>query len=64
MRRAFILSLDNFLFYLSDEKTPCIKGEAFMVEYVREGMNIYWKVLTLYKTSQPLNSSRTSLPHP
>jgi len=25
--------------YLSDEKTPCIKGEAFEVEHVREGPN-------------------------
>jgi len=28
---------DKILSYLSDEKTPCIKGEAFAVEYVREG---------------------------
>ena len=28
---------DKILFYLSDEKTPCVKGEAFTVEYVREG---------------------------
>src|SRR5882724_4888130 len=28
---------DKILFYLSDEKTPCIKGEAFVVKYVREG---------------------------
>src|SRR5882724_5202382 len=28
---------DKILFYLSDEKTPCVKGEAFAVEYVREG---------------------------
>jgi len=25
------------LYYLSDEKTPCIKGEAFAIEHVREG---------------------------
>jgi len=25
------------LYYLSDEKTPCIKGEAFAVEHIREG---------------------------
>src|SRR5882672_181426 len=28
---------DKILFYLSDEKTPCVKGEAFSVEQVREG---------------------------
>src|SRR5882672_8440195 len=28
---------DKILFYLSDEKTPCVKGEAFEVEHVREG---------------------------
>jgi len=28
---------DKILFYFSDEKTPCVKGEAFTVEYVREG---------------------------
>jgi len=24
------------MFYLLDKKTPCVKGEAFAVEYVRE----------------------------
>jgi len=28
---------DKILFYFLDEKTPCIKGEAFSVKYVREG---------------------------
>jgi len=38
---------DKILFYLSDEKTLCVKGEAFVVKYVREGAeHIYWKVLT------------------
>jgi len=27
---------DNILFYLSDGKTPCVKGEALTVEHVRE----------------------------
>jgi len=28
---------DKILYYLLDEKTPCIKGEAFAIEHVREG---------------------------
>ena len=28
---------DKILFYLLDEKTPCVTREAFMVKYVREG---------------------------
>jgi len=28
---------DKIMFYLLDEKTLCIKGEDFAVEYVREG---------------------------
>jgi len=26
---------DKILYYLSDEKTPCIKGEAICIEHVR-----------------------------
>src|SRR5467141_4765325 len=28
---------EKILFYLLDEKTPCVKGEAFEVKHVREG---------------------------
>jgi len=47
LKKAFILSSgDKILFYLSDEKTPCVKGEAFVVEYVREGAEHILEVLT------------------
>jgi len=56
---------DKILFYLLDEKTPCIKGEAFVVKYVREGAkHILEGFDHQYKTSQPLISSRTSLVPP
>src|SRR5882724_7409637 len=52
---------DKILFYLSDEKTPCVKGEAFMVEYVREGAeHILEGFDNRYKTSQPSTTPRTS----
>jgi len=28
---------DKILYYLLDEKTPCIKGEAFAIKHIREG---------------------------
>src|SRR5882672_9228039 len=42
LNRAYKMSIhpdlrENILFYLSDEKTPCVKGEEFSVEQVREG---------------------------
>jgi len=38
---------DNILYYLSDEKTPCIKGEAFAIEHIREGAKHIWKDLII-----------------
>src|SRR5882672_5176625 len=42
LNRAYEMSIhpdlrDKILFYLSDEKTPCVKGEAFSVKQVWEG---------------------------
>src|SRR5467141_3819396 len=41
---------DKILFYISDEKTPCVKGEAFSVkqvwegaEHILEGFNHHYK---------------------
>jgi len=51
---------EKILLYLSDEKTPCVKEEAFAVEYVREGAeHILEGFDHLYKISQPSTSSRT-----
>src|SRR5882724_7734666 len=49
---------DKILFYLSDEKTPCVKGEAFAVEHVREGAeHILEGFDHQYKMSRPSTSS-------
>src|SRR5882672_7732863 len=37
MRKASTLSYGTKFCFISDEKTPCVKGEAFEVEHVREG---------------------------
>src|SRR5882724_7832212 len=52
---------DKILFYLSDEKTPCVKGEPFAVEYVREGAeHILEGFDHRYKTSRPSTTPKTS----
>jgi len=44
-----------------NEKTPCIEGEAFTVEYVREGAEHVLEVFDhQYKMSWPLTLSITS----
>src|SRR5882672_7089285 len=49
---------DKILFYLSDKKTPCVKGEAFEVEHVREGaQHILEEFNHHYKHSRPSASS-------
>src|SRR5882724_8054597 len=56
---------DKILLYLSDQKTPCIKREAFVVEYVREGAeHILEGFDHQYKTSLPSTTPRNSLTHP
>src|SRR5882672_10458036 len=53
---------DKILFYLSDQKTPCVKGEAFEVEHVREGAeHILEGFDHWYKHSKPSASSTLDL---
>src|SRR5882672_10798672 len=52
---------DKILFYLSDEKTPCVKGEAFSVEQVREGAeHILEGFDHCYKKPRPAPSSTST----
>src|SRR5882672_8127782 len=52
---------DKILFYLSDEKTPCVKGEAFSVEQVREGAkHILEGFDHRYKKPRPAPSSTST----
>src|SRR5882724_5226492 len=56
---------DKILFYLSDEKTPCIKGETFVVKYVREGEeHILEGFDHQYKMSGPRQLLELFQPHP
>src|SRR5882672_6975423 len=52
---------DKILFYLSDEKTPCVKGEAFSVEQVQEGAeHILEGFDHCYKKPRPAPSSAST----
>src|SRR5882672_1193490 len=52
---------DKILFYLSDEKTPCVKGKAFSVEQVWEGAeHILEGFNHRYKKPRPAPSSAST----
>src|SRR5882672_6715049 len=66
LNRAYEMSIhpdlrDKILFYLSDKKTPCVKGEAFSVEQVQEGAeHILEGFDHRYKKPRPAPSSTST----
>jgi len=57
--------IDKVLFYLYNEKTQHIKGEAFKVEQVREAAEHILEGFDYqYNKSRPLTSSKSPLPAP